>query len=238
MTPRKSWKLGPSPLGEGPGNGLGELVRGPAVSRSRADSSALRTGGAALAGGVPEFGRAPGGRGRPWLSPLGRRRYPQVPGGLDGVVLEDGQLWLGAEQRLADLGPKLAAHGLALANQGDIDRQSLAGALARAPMARAGPCRPLRPWSRACVWWMRRAGPRAHRPRDLGWHRIHLGLLGVVTALALRLRPAYGLAERNAKVPFEALFEEPCALAASAMVSFGGFPPAMKRSLSSSGDSS
>lgn len=128
--------------------------------------------------------------------------------GLDGVVLEDGQLWLGAGQRLAHLGPKLAAHGLALANQGDIDCQSLAGALATGTHGTG--------WSlpslAAMVTGMRLVDGegRIHvltGPEILDGTRIHLGLLGVVTALALRLRPAYGLAERNAKVPFEALFE-------------------------------
>ncbi|MEC8717911.1 MAG: FAD-binding protein, partial [Pseudomonadota bacterium] len=122
--------------------------------------------------------------------------------GLDGVVLEDGQLWLGAGQRLADLGPKLAAHGLALANQGDIARQSLAGALATGTHGTG--------WSlpslAAMVTGMRLVDGegRIHvltGPEILDGTRIHLGLLGVVTALALRLRPAYGLAERNAKVP-------------------------------------
>ena len=194
MTPRKSWKLGPSPLGEGPGNGLGELVRGPAVSRSRADSSALRTGGAALAGGVPEFGRAPGGRRAGHsFSPSG---VPATPSGpwrgsmaLSSKMASFG--WaLGSASRT--LG-QLAAQGLALANQGDIDRQVSPAPWPRAPMARAGPCRPLRPWSRACVWWMGEG--RIHvltGPEILDGTRIHLGLLGVVMALALRLRPATG----------------------------------------------
>ena len=128
--------------------------------------------------------------------------------GLDGVVQEDGQLWLGAGQRLADLGPKLAAHGLALANQGDIDRQSLAGALATGTHGTGWGL----PSLAAMVTGLRLVDGegRIHvltGPETLDGVRIHLGLLGVVTALALRLRPAYGLAERNAKVPFEALFE-------------------------------
>ncbi|MBO0769579.1 MAG: FAD-binding protein [Solirubrobacterales bacterium] len=45
---------------------------------------------------------------------------------------DSGRVTVDAGIKLADLGPKLAAAGLALENQGDIDRQSVAGAISTA----------------------------------------------------------------------------------------------------------
>ena len=80
-----------------------------------------------------------------------------------------------AGQRLADLGPKLAAQGLALANQGDIDRQSLAGALATGTHGTGWAL----PSLAAMVTGMRLVDGEgrihAHRPEILDGTRIHLG---------------------------------------------------------------
>jgi FAD/FMN-containing dehydrogenase len=126
----------------------------------------------------------------------------------DGVAEAGGQLWLGAGQRLADLGPKLAGRGLALANQGDIDRQSLAGALGTGTHGTGWAL----PSLAATVTGLRLIDGTGtlqvlSDPDVLAGARIHLGALGLITAVALRLRPAYGLLERNQGVPFEALFE-------------------------------
>ncbi|MFC8014564.1 FAD-binding protein, partial [Streptomyces cinereoruber] len=50
-------------------------------------------------------------------------------GGLRHVDAEAGLVTVGAGTRLADLNLQLARHGLALPNLGDIDRQSIAGAM-------------------------------------------------------------------------------------------------------------
>ena len=55
------------------------------------------------------------------------------PAGLAGVVSaspELGEAVVGAGSRIADLGLPLREHGVALHNQGDIDRQAIAGAVA------------------------------------------------------------------------------------------------------------
>ena len=66
-----------------------------------------------------------------------------------------------ADQRLAralpkttigDFGEPLWEHGLALANQGDIDTQAIAGAVATATHGSGGPSPPSRPPSRERDW--------------------------------------------------------------------------------------
>ena len=122
--------------------------------------------------------------------------------GLVGVEGPDGdggtRVVLGAGTPIHALGPLLAAEGLALENQGDIDRQTLAGAVATGTH---GTGLGLGSLSAAVTAVDLVDGRGAMRRIDggdaLAAARVSLGLLGVTTALGLRAVPLYGLHERN-----------------------------------------
>ena len=103
------------------------------------------------------------------------------------------------------LGPALAAHGLGLENQGDIDAQTLAGALATATHGTGARFRNLS----ANVVGMRLVDGRGEvveltDPEDLRAARVALGALGVVTEVTLRCVPLYGLDCVDEQQPIDA----------------------------------
>jgi FAD/FMN-containing dehydrogenase len=110
------------------------------------------------------------------------------------------------------LGPALHAAGLALANQGDIDRQAIAGACATGTH---GTGRTLRNLSSTVTGArlvlasgdMVECSPS--NETDL-WQGVRLGLgaFGVLTELTLALRPAYRLAEHGWEIPLDDLLPE------------------------------
>jgi FAD-linked oxidoreductase len=108
-----------------------------------------------------------------------------------------------AGTRLHALGPALAGHGLALENMGDIDTQALAGALATGTHGTGAQLGGLA----AQVTGMTLLGAdgefrtcSATQDPDL-FHaaRVSLGALGVVTAVRMRLVPAFRLKAIKAK---------------------------------------
>jgi FAD/FMN-containing dehydrogenase len=134
----------------------------------------------------------------------------------DGAVLVSLERWRGLESvdpatgtarvragtRLHELGAALFAHGLALHNLGDIDRQTLAGAIATGTH---GTGRALGNLSSAVIGlrFVRADGEVAEldagRPADaalLRAARVSLGALGIATAVTLRVVPAHRLHER------------------------------------------
>ncbi|MEQ8860076.1 MAG: D-arabinono-1,4-lactone oxidase [Pseudomonadales bacterium] len=132
--------------------------------------------------------------------------------GLAGVVATDPEkrsARVRAGTPIFALGRALHDAGLALANQGDIDRQSIAGACATGTH---GTGIALQNLSSAVI------GARlvlasgevvecdAERSPDL-WQaaRLNLGALGLVTELTLQMRDAYRLEQRGWSEPFEAL---------------------------------
>src|SRR4051794_36307671 len=99
-----------------------------------------------------------------------------------------------AAMTLHALGPALARHGLALENQGDIDAQTVAGALATGTHGTGERYRNLS----ANVVGMRLVDGRGEPvvltdPEDLRAARVSLGALGVVTEVAIRCVPLFGL---------------------------------------------
>lgn len=105
---------------------------------------------------------------------------------------------LAAATPLAAIGPLLAAEGLALANMGDIDRQTLAGAVATGTH---GTGRDLGSLSSQVVAVElvdgRGAVQRLAQAQETAAARVSMGMLGVMTAIELAVVPSYGLHERN-----------------------------------------
>src|SRR5437588_1878964 len=127
---------------------------------------------------------------------------------LDRVVDADAQTGLARVQAgitLHALGPALAQHGLALENQGDIDAQTLAGALATGTHGTGARFRNLS----ANVVGMRLVDGRGEVVEleggdELRAARVSLGALGVVTEMTLRCVPLYGLDRVDEPLPIDA----------------------------------
>ena len=126
--------------------------------------------------------------------------------GVERVDPETGAATIWAGARIADLGSPLFAQGRALANQGDIDRQAIAGAVSTGTH---GTGRKHGSFSAAvhAVELMRPDGvlvtidtTDSERLRAVS---LSLGLLGVITRLTLATVPAYKLRERTRALPFD-----------------------------------
>jgi FAD/FMN-containing dehydrogenase len=118
---------------------------------------------------------------------------------LSGIVRQDAQrVRFGAGTGLAQIGPLLAERGLALANMGDIDRQSLAGAIATGTHGTGATLGSLS--SQVCALELIKADgePWSIDGDDaLAAARVSLGLLGIITEVTLDTVPLYALHERN-----------------------------------------
>ncbi len=142
--------------------------------------------------------------------------------GLSGVIEVDSparRAWVWAGSRICTLGRSLHDAGLALANQGDIDRQAIAGAVATGTH---GTGRELKNLSAAVTaarvvlasGELVTVSPAEHAEL---WPavRLNLGAVGLVTRLQLQLREPYVLAERGWSAPFEELAGQITELVAS-----------------------
>jgi len=120
----------------------------------------------------------------------------------------DATIWAGT--RLHDLGAPLLQRGRALLNQGDIDRQALAGAVSTGTH---GTGRKHGSFSAAvrAVELMRADGELVAidegDPERLRAASLSLGLLGVLTRITLATGPAYTLREQTSALPFEECIE-------------------------------
>jgi FAD/FMN-containing dehydrogenase len=148
----------------------------------------------------------------------GHSHFPLVP--TDGVIVDvsalSGLLAVDREAGTARvmagtpvhvLGPALHAVGMALPNQGDIDRQAIGGAVATGTH---GTGRSLRNLA-AGVLGMSMVTADGEildgGPGD-DWFsaaRIGLGAFGIVTELTIAVRPAYRLRERGWSLPYDEL---------------------------------
>ncbi len=127
--------------------------------------------------------------------------------GIESVDAEQREATIRAGTKLCDLGAPLAQHGLALENQGDIDKQSLAGAISTGTH---GTGRALGSISTQAVGMrlITAAGERLECSHDIEANvlqslGVSLGACGVVTAITLRLVLAYRLHERTWREPIE-----------------------------------
>lgn len=117
--------------------------------------------------------------------------------GLRGIDRATGEVRVGAGTVLADLNVLLRSHGLALPNLGDIDRQTIAGAVATSTHGTGSGFQSIS----AAVSGARLVTgdgavievDHAHRPDLLAAVQANLGALGIVTELTLRCEPAFNL---------------------------------------------
>ena len=132
--------------------------------------------------------------------------------GLAGVVSTDAPMqraWVWSGTRIYALGRALHDHGLALKNQGDIDRQAIAGAVATGTHGTGQTLQNLS----ASVTGIRMVTASgdivecsSERNAELFQAaRLSLGAFGIITQLQLQLRDAYRLKEHGWSEPFEAL---------------------------------
>ena len=113
--------------------------------------------------------------------------------------------------RLHALSEALAEHGLALPNLGDIDEQSIAGAIATATHGTGvDAAQPLRAGAR-CALWSQRVGQRGRdggAARELRAARVAVGALGVVTEVTLQAVPAFTLRGVDAPMALAEVLDE------------------------------
>ncbi len=141
--------------------------------------------------------------------------------GLAGVhshTAGNGRVWVGAGTRLRDLNRALDAVGLALPNLGDIDRQTIAGAVATGTHGTGLGLFGIA----AAVVGVELATVSGQvlrlTPGDGTFEaaRINLGALGIVTALELQAVPAFRLRAVEGPQPLEEILADPRAFAAGA----------------------
>lgn len=129
--------------------------------------------------------------------------------GLRTVDASSGRVTFGAGTRLSEIPALLAPFGLAMQNLGDIDRQTLAGAIATGThgtgAAFAGIAGQVLALTMATA-----AGELLHidEHRNAEWlpvAAIGLGALGIVTEVTLQCVPAFALAAREQPMPLDEL---------------------------------
>jgi L-gulono-1,4-lactone dehydrogenase len=116
--------------------------------------------------------------------------------GLLGVDAAAGLARVAAGTRLGDLSVLLAAHGLALANLGDIDRQSVGGAMSTATHGTGRRLGNLATQIEALDIMLADGSLLAVTPDDpevLRAARVSIGALGIITSYTLRVVPAFRL---------------------------------------------
>ncbi|MEU6626019.1 D-arabinono-1,4-lactone oxidase [Streptomyces litmocidini] len=116
--------------------------------------------------------------------------------GLQHVDTEAGLVTVGAGTRLSDLNVQLARHGLALPNLGDIDRQSIAGAMSTGTHGTGRKLGNLATQIEALDLVLAdgtKLSCTNAEPEVLRAARVSLGALGVITSYTLRVVPAFAL---------------------------------------------
>ncbi len=124
-----------------------------------------------------------------------------------GPAAPDGsrEVRVGAGIRLHRLCRELAARGLALENMGDIDRQSIAGAISTGTHGTGAALGGLASQVRAvrlvtADGEIAQVGP-GHRPDLFEVARLSLGAVGILTAVTIRVVPAFTLVAHEAPRP-------------------------------------
>jgi FAD/FMN-containing dehydrogenase len=130
--------------------------------------------------------------------------------GLSGVIDADRkthEAWVWAGTRISDLGEALKVFNLGMANQGDIDRQTIAGAISTSTHGTGIEFGTLSTQV-AALRVVNAAGDMqeislARDPDLFRATAVSFGLFGVITQVRLRAVPAYRLHEQTWAAPFE-----------------------------------
>jgi L-gulono-1,4-lactone dehydrogenase len=109
--------------------------------------------------------------------------------------------------RLRELGVELAERGLAMENLGDVDAQTLAGALATGTHGTGVGYRNLSSQVEA-MRLVTADGPIDIQGDDLGAARVSLGALGVATEITLRCQPLYTLRRTDERRPLDETLDQ------------------------------
>jgi FAD/FMN-containing dehydrogenase len=131
--------------------------------------------------------------------------------GIESFDADSLEATIGAGARIHDLGEPLRRRGGALANQGDVDTQALAGAVATGTHGTGPTLGSLSSRVVGFRWVDGTGAVREWSECDQGDRfdgaRVSLGLFGVVTALRIRLVPPYRLHERIWRAPVDETLE-------------------------------
>ena len=134
--------------------------------------------------------------------------------GLTGIIAIDRKsqtATVRAHTTIAELGTPLWEAGLALKNQGDIDAQTIAGAVATSTHGSGQTLGSFSSILSACR--LVDAGGKIQElsldrtPGEMAAAQCSIGMLGVMTELTIQLAPAYHLHERIAFMPIDELRE-------------------------------
>jgi FAD-linked oxidoreductase len=134
-------------------------------------------------------------------------------GGLHGVIDADrssGLVKVGAGTVLADLNEELHRLGLAMENLGDIDRQTIAGAISTGTHGTGAKLRNISAQVDAVEMVLADGGVRelnAAEPDLLRAARVGVGALGAISAVTLRCVPAFVLRRVDLPAPREEVFD-------------------------------
>lgn len=133
---------------------------------------------------------------------------------LSGIIAVDaaaGRVRFRAGTRLRDIPALLAPHGLALPNQGDVDPQSLAGAISTGThgtgLGFTGFAGMVTGLTLLTADGSRRDLSPSADPAVFDLARLGLGVLGVITEVELRCVPRFDLVAREQSEPLDALLE-------------------------------
>ena len=121
-----------------------------------------------------------------------------------------GLVRVGAGTRLADLNEELHRLGLAMENLGDIDRQTVAGAISTATHGTGAKLRNISAQVEAVEMVLADGGVReldAAEPELLRAARVGVGALGAISAVTLRCVPAFVLRRVDSPAPREEVFD-------------------------------
>jgi FAD-linked oxidoreductase len=132
--------------------------------------------------------------------------------GLRRVDREAGVVTLGAATPIWQVGPLIHPEGFGLKNQGDIDRQTLGGVVGTGTHG-TGPSLGSFSAEVAGFRLLLASGEVLNcTPKEnaevFEAGRLSLGLLGVMTEISIRARPAYKLVEKQFLLPIDELFEQ------------------------------
>lgn len=130
--------------------------------------------------------------------------------GVTAVDAERQRATVRAGTRLDELNETLATHGLALANMGDVDRQTIAGALATGTHGTGIDLGVLATQAIEIRLVTADGEIRTLTPEDGETFRaaqVSLGALGVISEVTLQLQRAYRLRERTWTVPLDEVLE-------------------------------